>query len=124
MIGKKKETPTLAQTKDGKIVSWRHPGGKLLQLGSEALTDAELLAIIIGAGSPGISAEEIGQNIIKEFTSFRGMSGQDMERYLAIKGINKVKYTRIAACWEIAGRIVKKVLQDREKYELEDLQSV
>lgn len=110
--------------KTNKIVSWQHPGGKLLRLGSESLTDAELLAIIIGAGSPGITAEVIANKILMEFQSFRGMSGQDETRYMQIKGINKVKFTRIAACWEIAGRIVKMVLADKEKYDRQDNQSI
>lgn len=36
---------------------WKHPGGKLRELGAEALTDAELLAILISTGIKGKPAE-------------------------------------------------------------------
>ncbi len=45
--------------------SWRHPGGKLRELGPQALTDAELLAILIGTGIPGRSAEAIAREVIR-----------------------------------------------------------
>jgi len=45
--------------------SWRHPGGKLRELGPQALTDAELLAILIGTGIPGRSAEAIAGEVIR-----------------------------------------------------------
>jgi len=32
---------------------WRHAGGKLVELGADKLSDAELLAIIIGSGIQG-----------------------------------------------------------------------
>jgi len=38
---------------------WRHPGGKLRELGAHTLTDAELLAILISSGIKGKSAEEV-----------------------------------------------------------------
>jgi len=44
-----------------KIRQWRHPGGKLRELGPESLTDAELLAILISAGIKGKPAEKIAE---------------------------------------------------------------
>jgi len=46
---------------------WQHPGGKLRELGAEALTDAELLSILIAPGIPGKPAEEIAQEILQKF---------------------------------------------------------
>ena len=117
-VKKKKETSTkAAQTPDGKIVTWKHPGGKLWRLGSESLTDAELLAVIIGSGVKDTSAEEIAGEIMHRYQSFRGIAGHDLNEFLQIKGLDKVKIARLAAAWEIAGRIVKMVLEDREKNE-------
>ena len=111
-----KSLPRFAKTKDGKIVSWKHSGGKLWRLGPEALTDAELLAIVIGTGSRGQTAQKIAEEVLHRFQSFRGMSGQTMDEYLKIKGIDRVKCTRLAAVWEIARRIVHMVIEDREKH--------
>jgi len=93
---------------------WRHPGGKLVEKGAESLADAELLAIIIGTGIPGKSAEKIAQEILTRFDSFRGMCNKPLERFLEIKGLGDVKIIRIAAAFEIARRIVEDVVKEYE----------
>lgn len=94
---------------------WQHPGGKLRELGAETLTDAELLSILVASGIKDKPAEKIADEILKRFGSFRGMSGQPLERFLEIKGLSDVKITRIAAAFEIARRIVNEVLKEYEK---------
>jgi DNA repair protein RadC len=94
---------------------WRHPGGKLRELGPETLTDSELLAILISIGVKGRSAEKIAEEILAKFGSFKGMANQPLEKFLEIKGIGDVKIIRIAAAFEIAKRIVKEVLESHEK---------
>jgi DNA repair protein RadC len=49
--------------KDGEEVIWKHPGGKLRSLGPNSLTDTELLTVILGSGSRGLSAEEIATEV-------------------------------------------------------------
>ena len=77
---------------------WRHPGGKLRELGSKALTDTELLAILVSSGIKGKSAEKIAEEILKRFGSFKGMADQPLEKFLEIRGLSDVKITRIADC--------------------------
>jgi len=91
---------------------WRHPGGKLRELGPESLTDAELLAILISTGVKEKSAEKIAEEILEKFGSFKGMANQPLRKFLEIKGLGDVKIIRIAAAFEIARRIVKQVLKD------------
>jgi len=45
---------------------WHHPGGKLRELGAQALTDAELLAILISTGIKGKPAEKIAEKILEK----------------------------------------------------------
>lgn len=92
--------------------AWTHPGGKLVEKGAEYLSDEELLAILIGTGIPGKSAEKIAEEIILKFNSFRGISEQPLEKFLKIKGIGDTKIIRIAAAFEIARRIVEDVIKD------------
>jgi len=42
--------------RENKEITWRHPGGKLRRLGPNSLTDAELLAVILGSGNKNNSA--------------------------------------------------------------------
>jgi len=100
---------------DSEIQRWRHPGGKLRELGAESLSDSELLSILISTGIKGKSAEKIAEEILAKFGSFKGMANQPLKKFLEIKGIADVKIIRIAAAFEIARRIVNQVLKEYEK---------
>ncbi len=62
--------------------NWKHPGGKLREEGPEALSEAELLAILISTGVPGRSAEQIAQEVLAEFGSLKALSGLPLEELL------------------------------------------
>ncbi|MEW6557034.1 MAG: UPF0758 domain-containing protein [Elusimicrobiota bacterium] len=94
---------------------WKHPGGKLLELGADKLSDAELLAIIISTGIRGKSAEKIADELLAKYGSYKGMANQPLKKFLKIKGLGDVKIIRIAACFEIARRIVHQVIEEYEK---------
>lgn len=98
-----------------KVQKWRYPGGKLREVGPEALSDTELLAILISSGISGKPAEKIAEEIIERFDSFKGMANQPLNKFLQIKGLAHVKIIRIAAAFEIARRIVKEMLKEHEK---------
>ena len=85
---------------------WRHPGGKLRELGPETLSDAELLAILISAGIKGKPAERIADEILARFGSFKAMAQQPLSKLREIKGLGAVKIHRIAAALEIARRML------------------
>lgn len=96
-------------------VTWKHPGGKLRELGADKLSDAELLSILISSGIKGKSAEQIAKELLTHFGSFRGMFSQPLKKFLEIKGLGDVKIIRIAAAFEIAHRIVREVVKENEK---------
>lgn len=63
-------------TKSRGIVSWpeeERPRERLLSRGPQALTDAELFAILIRVGFRGTSAVDLGRQILKRFGSLRAM---------------------------------------------------
>ena len=114
---KAKSEKSWPRVKEGPVEykRWKHPGGKLLAEGSEALTDAELLAILISTGVKAKSAERIAEEIIEQFGSFKGLANQPLEKLDAMRGLGKVKTIRIAAAFEIARRIVDEVLGKHEE---------
>jgi len=91
---------------------WRHPGGKLRELGPEALSDAELLAILISSGIRGKPAERIAEEILETFGSLKGMANQPLHKFREIKGLGAVKTHRIAAAFEIARRMGDQAIRD------------
>ncbi len=84
---------------------WKHPGGKLREEGSESLSEAELLAILISTGMPGKSAEQIAGEVLAEYGSLAGLAGRPLEELLRFKGLSDVKIIRIAAALEIGRRL-------------------
>lgn len=99
------------------LQEWSHPGGKLIELGAENLTDAELLSILIGTGIKGKSAENIAEEILARFGSFKGMGNQPLENFLRIKGLGDVKIIRIAVALEIARRCVHLMIKELKEDE-------
>ncbi|MBA3285657.1 MAG: hypothetical protein H0U27_11445 [Nitrosopumilus sp.] len=95
--------------------SWQHAGGKLRELGPQKLNDAELLSILIGTGTKGKTAEEIAKELLQKYNSYKGLAGLELRELLKIKGLGEVKIIRIAATFEIARRIVNKVLEEHEQ---------
>jgi DNA repair protein RadC len=89
---------------------WEHAGGKLAELGPEALTDAELLSILVAPGTPGNSAEKIAENILLRFGSIERLGGLPLERLYDIKGMGDTKIIRLAAALEIARRAAYGIL--------------
>jgi DNA repair protein RadC len=94
---------------------WKHPGGKLRELGADKLSDAELLAILISTGTKNKSAEEIAKDVINKFGSFRGLVNQPLYKLLEINGLGDVKIIRIAAAYEMARRIANEIVEDHEQ---------
>jgi len=90
---------------------WSHPGGKLRELGAEALSDVELLAILISTGIKGMPAERIAEQVVERFGSLSEMANVPLEQFLEIKGLSDVKIIRIAAAFEIARRLSLEALR-------------
>ncbi|MDI6780362.1 MAG: hypothetical protein QME25_09315 [Bacteroidota bacterium] len=114
MIGKKKvrKTAIKESLKNYSINSkWKHPGGKLRELGAKALTTKELLAILVSTGYKGKTAEDVAEEILLKFGSLESLSNVPLSKLLEIKGLGDVKIIRIAAAFELARRIVNEVVK-------------
>ncbi len=89
------------------IVSWpeeERPRERLLSRGSEALTDSELIAILLRIGYKGTSAVELGRQLLKQFGSLRAMVEAPSVALLGIKGLKGAKVAQLLAAMEIARR--------------------
>lgn len=81
------------------------PRERLLQLGSGALTDSELLALIIGSGSRGETALELARRILQDCGSdLKGMAALSPDGLLRYRGIGPAKAVNILSALEIGRR--------------------
>lgn len=91
------------------IVSWpedERPRERLLSRGAQALTDAELVAILIRVGFKGTSAVELGRQLLQQFGSLRAMVEAPVISLLDVKGLKGAKAAQLLAAMEIARRVV------------------
>ena len=81
------------------------PREKLRDKGPQALSNAELLAILIGSGTPGVSAVELMQQILNECNNNLNTLGKMSIRELTNhKGIGEAKAITILAACELGKR--------------------
>lgn len=82
------------------------PREKLKKNGVRALSDFELLEVLIGSGVEGASVGEIANEILDKFKgNFEGLSLSDLE---SIKGVSLAKASQILAAIEISKRYLVK----------------
>lgn len=95
-----------SEAADQRRQTWRHPGGKLVELGAHALKQAELLAILIGAGVPGRPALDIANAILDEYVGLYGLHRQaTLDTLARIPGLGHKKAARILAAIELGRRL-------------------
>lgn len=87
------------------------PREKLLQRGSAALTDAELLAIFLRTGVQGKSAVDLARDLLSDFGSLKALLDADQQRFCQAHGLGDAKYAQLQAVLEMAKRHFKEVLQ-------------
>lgn len=85
------------------------PYEKYLRFGPEALTESELLAIILRTGTRDKSAVELAEEILAlsqtPRTGLLGLYDIPLERLLEIKGVGEVKAVKVKCITELAMRI-------------------
>jgi DNA repair protein RadC len=91
------------------------PREKLVMKGRTALSDAELLAILIGTGTKNLSALELSKKLLKDAASNRldNLSRLTVKELTKFKGIGQAKAVTIVAAMELARRR-KETAQDEK----------
>ncbi len=96
------------------ITDWpqaERPREKLLTLGTDILSDAELLAILLGSGTRGKSAVDIARQLLLSAGGLRALLNTTMPDMLNLPGIGKANYARLQAALEISRRCLNEKLQ-------------
>lgn len=83
------------------------PREKLVERGPAALSDAEILAVFFGTGRKGMSAVDLGREMISRFGSLRNLSRASLEELTEIEGIGPAKAAQLAAVFEFGHRLAK-----------------
>jgi len=96
-----------AKSKSSGIAAWpedERPRERLLTRGAEALTDAELLAILLRVGIQGKNAVELGRELLMRFGSLQTMMAAPQAGWDDIKGLGDAKLAQLLAALELGRR--------------------
>ncbi|MFH1638631.1 MAG: DNA repair protein RadC [Candidatus Woesearchaeota archaeon] len=79
------------------------PVEKLLQKGALALTDAELIAIILRTGTKAENVVEVSRRLLKKY-NLEKLGNTSATEISSIKGIGKTKASQLISCFELGRR--------------------
>lgn len=98
------------------ITQWpekERPREKLIHRGASALSDAELLAIFLRNGLPGITAIDLARGLLKEFGGLGALLGADRKTFCSAKGVGTAKFVQLKASLELTRRYLQEQLEDQ-----------
>jgi len=89
------------------IKSWAEedrPREKMILKGRESLTDAELLAILLGSGSKNETAVGLSRRILSDIDSLDLLGRKPLDHFMQYRGIGEAKAITIVAALELGRR--------------------
>src|SRR5262245_49730113 len=96
------------------ISDWRpedRPRERLLASGAGALSDAELVAILLRTGLPGKSAVDLARDLLRKYKGIAAMlEAGDLE---TVSGLGPAKRAQFAAAIELSRRALQEELEKR-----------
>ena len=96
------------------ISQWRledRPRERLLAKGAAALTDVELVAVLLRTGMRGKSAVDLARDLVQQFKNISGVL-EAGARLRSIKGLGPAKAAQFAAAIELARRSLEEKLRE------------
>ncbi|HSH37535.1 MAG TPA: DNA repair protein RadC [Chthoniobacterales bacterium] len=110
----------MSQVKIREMPQDDRPREKLMARGSSALTDSELIAILLRTGLPGANAVQVAGQLLERYKSLNGLSRCSVEEIAAIPGIGPAKALQLVAAFGLGQRLARETLA-REKIDTPEL---
>ncbi|HEX7272150.1 MAG TPA: DNA repair protein RadC [Casimicrobiaceae bacterium] len=100
-----------------RIADWpaeERPRERLLRHGAGALSEAELLAILLRTGIAGASAVELGRALLARFGNLQRLFAATLPEIAAVRGLGPAKYVQLQAVVEMARRALQESIVERD----------
>jgi DNA repair protein RadC len=104
----------MAQIKIREMPQDERPREKLLARGAAALTDSELIALLLRTGLPGANAVEVARQLLEQYGSLSGLSRCSVKEIAAIPGIGPAKAIQLVAAFGLGQRLANERLSRRK----------
>ena len=82
------------------------PRERLIAHGAAALSDAELVAIHLGTGAPGVGALELATRVLAEWGGLAGIGRAGIDELARTPGVGPAKASRLVAAFALADRVI------------------
>ena len=89
------------------------PRGRLASLGAEALSNAEILAILLQSGLPGENAVQVGQRLLNTFGGLWGLHKAPFEELVSQRGVGEAKAAQMKAAADLGRRLILEAPRER-----------
>jgi len=87
------------------IAASERPRERLAKLGPQALSNAELVAILLGVGVQGENAVQVGQRLLSQFGGISGLHRASYEEINSSYGVGPAKAAQLKAAIELGRRL-------------------
>jgi DNA repair protein RadC len=81
------------------------PRERLIRHGAEVLSDAELIAIVLGSGIPGENVVDMARALIESLGGLSGLARADVGSLQRARGLGPAKAAQVAAAVELGRRV-------------------
>jgi DNA repair protein RadC len=81
------------------------PRERLAALGADALSHAELIAILLRTGLKGANAVEVGKQVLQKFGTLQALAQAGVEDLQKVKGIGRDKAVTLVAAFALARKM-------------------
>ena len=86
------------------------PREKLALRGAAALSDSELIAILLRTGLPGANAVDVARQLLTRYGSLSALARCSVAELSEIKGVGPAKAVQLAAAFGLASRLARESL--------------
>jgi DNA repair protein RadC len=83
------------------------PREKLLKQGASALSESELIAILLRTGTVGANAIDVARELLLRYQSLTSLSRRGAKELASVKGIGLAKALQLAAAFELGKRLAQ-----------------
>jgi DNA repair protein RadC len=88
------------------------PRERLAERGPDALSHAELIAILIRTGLKGTNAVEIGRQLIQKFGTLEALARASLEDLQQVKGVGRDKAVTLVAAFTLARKMAEELRRE------------
>jgi len=81
------------------------PRERLAERGADALSHAELIAILLRTGLKGTNVIEVGRQLLERFGSLNALAGASLQELRSVKGVGRDKAVTLLAAFALAKRM-------------------